>query len=108
MKDEEAVTWASEKLKESNVKTDGGCTFSPDFNFKECCLLHDVMRNYSQGILDKQADKIFRECIKSRGHPVIAWIYWGFVRYESTVSGVANAVAIIVFATVTTLLYFFG
>lgn len=56
-----------------------GCTMSPDFNFRACCIAHD--RAYWAGGTAKQrlaADTAFRECVTAKGHPVLAWFYfWG-------------------------------
>lgn len=61
-----------------DFKSDG-CTLAPNFNFKQCCIEHDYLRRYK--IISKsKADKNLRECINSKGHPILAWIYWIFVR----------------------------
>lgn len=96
MDKKEAIAWANEKLKDPKAMTDGGCTFAPDFNFKECCRRHDVMINYNQGITDREADQYLRECIADCGYPVIAWIYWCYVRFSNSVGGALNAAAITV------------
>jgi len=92
----DAIEWADKKLEDPDAQTDGGCTMSPDFNFKLCCLRHDVMINYNQGISDKQAHRILRECMTDRDHPYLAWLYWFYVSFSSAVGGPLNAAAITV------------
>ncbi len=108
MNNKSAKDWAIRKLKDPDAMTDGGCTYAPDFTFKECCKKHDVMINYNQGIDNKQADGILKECITKAGYPKIAVIYWLFVRYTGTVGGSLNAVAIIVIPVIIGLLWKFG
>lgn len=58
-----------------------GCTGVPDFNFEECCNEHD--RCYCRGGTEAdrlECDEQLYECIKSMGHPVLAWIYYLGVR----------------------------
>jgi len=105
MKKEEAIKWAETELKNPKAMTDGGCTFAPDFTFKECCKKHDVMINYNQGITDKEADLYLRECIADSGYPKIAWIYWFWVRFSSMVGGAFNA-AFIGVVGISVLIYF--
>lgn len=70
-----AATWA--RLR---GKTDG-CTLSPDFDFRECCDLHDVRyRANPERITRAEADRALRVCIRSKGYRVLPWVYWGFVR----------------------------
>lgn len=107
MNKNDAIIWADKKLALGG-ETDGGCTMSPDFNFKECCLRHDVMINYNQGITDREADRYLRECIIEHGHPVIAWVYWFWVRISNSVGGALNAAAIGVGLIIFLGLYYFG
>ena len=92
--DEQAIAWADKKLMDPHVQTDGGCTMSPNFNFKDCCIKHDVMMNYDQGIKPRQAHRILRKCVASRGHKYLAWLYWTGVSFSSMVGGPINAVFI--------------
>ena len=56
-----------------------GCTFAPDLNFKACCIEHDYLRRYKV-LPKKEADAHLKNCIKESGHPVLAWVYYFFVR----------------------------
>lgn len=107
MDHKKAIEWADKKLTNGG-KTNGGCTMSPDFNFKECCKRHDVMINYNQGITDREADRYLRKCIIDHGYPVIAWIYWVWVRLSNNIGGALNAAAITGFFILFLLLYYFG
>jgi len=107
MTDEEAIKWADKTLKEPNPATDGGCTFAPDINFKECCKRHDVLRNYNQGVTNRQADRILRKCIKSKGHPLLAWVYWAAVRYESMIGNPIAALVLITAIIAYTILFIY-
>lgn len=61
-------------------KTDG-CTMSPDLNFIECCIEHDLnYRGDGDSVSRSEADKRLRICITSRGHGIVAWVYWAAVR----------------------------
>ena len=58
-----------------------GCTMSPDFNFKDCCDKHDIC--YCVGGDDNDrfnCDIELYKCIKKKGHPVLASIYYSAVR----------------------------
>ena len=62
-----------------------GCTLSPDFNFRHCCVEHD--RAYWRGGSREQrkaADIAFRDCIRAAGRPVLAEIYFRSVRISAT------------------------
>jgi hypothetical protein len=58
-----------------------GCTCSPNFNFEDCCDMHDYLywRGGKWGDRER-ADELLRECIAKKGHPVLAWVYWTAVR----------------------------
>lgn len=59
--------------------TSDGCTMSPDFDFRDCCVRHDL--DYWRGDMTRaQADARLRECIQTRGYFVLPWIYWVGVR----------------------------
>jgi hypothetical protein len=58
-----------------------GCTDVPDFNFKKCCDAHD--RCYCRGGDEDDrlsCDMELYNCIKSKGHPHLAAIYYWGVR----------------------------
>lgn len=57
-----------------------GCTAVPDFDFgADCCNTHDYHYQL-QDVSRAEADKKLRECIKAKGHPILAWVYWSGVR----------------------------
>src|SRR5262245_33565018 len=61
-------------------KTDG-CSGAPDLNVRACCETHD--HTYWQGgsCRDRvEADRELRACIASKGHPVVARVYFMAVR----------------------------
>lgn len=60
------------------VRFTDGCTMAPDFNFVQCCVAHDY--NYADQMDRKEADLRFLSCIISKGHPVLAYIYYFAVR----------------------------
>ena len=94
--DDEAIAWAIEILKGPDPKTDGGCTFAPNLNFKEWCRIHDVMINYNQGITNKQAHRILRKGITESGWPTLARLYWAGTTFSTAVGGPLNAFVLIV------------
>jgi hypothetical protein len=58
-----------------------GCSYTPDFNFYDCCSMHDI--DYDKGGTKqerKKADQYLRDCIKAHGHPYKAYIYYMGVR----------------------------
>jgi hypothetical protein len=61
--------------------TADGCTNAPDFNFTHCCNAHDDCYDIGGDSDDrKTCDVALRVCIKGRGHPILAWIYYWAVR----------------------------
>lgn len=74
---EEANRYMLQKLLEGH-KSDG-CTFAPYGNFSSCCRMHDMLRRF-RPVIPREADRLLRECIMKKGHPVVAWLYWFFVR----------------------------
>jgi len=62
-----------------------GCSMAPDFDFGDCCDLHDA-RYWSGGSAEerKRTDQEFRECIIGAGHPFTARIYYYAVRAAGT------------------------
>ena len=69
------------RIKRFNQKMCYGCSYTPDFNFFECCDQHD--KDYDKGGTkwDRYiADLKLRECIKDHGHPYKARIYYLGVR----------------------------
>ena len=62
-----------------------GCTWAPDFNFRDECVEHD--HDYWRG--GSKADRLkadlkFRKGVRAKGHPVLAEIYFRFVRVFGT------------------------
>lgn len=64
-----------------NIKrlTCNGCSFAPDFDFRICCHEHDKIYTF-QSEPRRVGDRRLRKCIKNEGHPILAWVYWVFVR----------------------------
>lgn len=60
--------------------TYNGCTAVPDFDFgADCCNTHDYY--YQTKVISRaEADVALRKCIKAKGHPILAWVYWAGVR----------------------------
>ena len=65
-----------------------GCSFVPDFDFKDCCDTHDketvTHRDAQTGkpISFTESAAKFYWCIalhKPEAHPEIAWVYWSWV-----------------------------
>lgn len=59
----------------------GQCSFVPDLNVGECCLIHDLA--YQQGGTEadrRRADVEFRRCVRMKNGPLVAWIYYSGVR----------------------------
>lgn len=58
-----------------------GCTGSPDFNFTECCNMHDLAYNKGGTENDrKAADKAMQRCIAAKKGHIIAKLYHVAVR----------------------------
>lgn len=63
-----------------------GCSYSPDFDFCHCCVMHDYL--YWRGRKRSEADALLKKCIIKQGkedgdpigHFVLAEIYWLAVR----------------------------
>ncbi len=74
----------AEKIEKLNKIMADGCTASPDFNFTDCCNVHD--EDYGAAKITRwQADKKLRQCISKKGvgfykFKVLPWVYWGSVR----------------------------
>lgn len=67
-------------LRRVRTKTDG-CTSSPDFNFVQCCIEHDInYRDNPNEITRADADKRLRKCIQAKGFIILPWLYWSAVR----------------------------
>jgi hypothetical protein len=65
------------RIKRFNQKLCYGCSYTPDFNFFNCCKEHDDA--YDKGGTEedkKKADNQLRECIKQQGHPHKANLYY--------------------------------
>ena len=56
-----------------------GCTGVPDGGARSCCNQHDLDYTRS-GVPRQEADRRFRECLRSHGMPVRAWVFWVAVR----------------------------
>lgn len=60
-----------------------GCTLAPELG-TPCCEMHDYLRRYRpNNITPRVADKLFRQCLQKKGHPILAWVYWFAVRAAS-------------------------
>jgi len=69
------------KIKRFNQKVCYGCSYTPDFNFFECCDAHDkVYENGGTKEIRKEADQQLCGCITEHGHPHKARIYYLGVR----------------------------
>ena len=56
-----------------------GCSMSPDLEFSECCVEHDI--NYSTTELSRaESDTKLRQCIEKKGYPYLSVVYWIGVR----------------------------
>jgi hypothetical protein len=68
------------RIARNPLKPDG-CSLSPDFGFRHCCDLHDLLYFVGGDRSDRRAaDRHLRECIRGQGHPLLAWVYWLAVR----------------------------
>lgn len=58
-----------------------GCTLAPDLWFRDCCEAHD-RAYWAGGTAEdrKAADAELYRCLRARGAPILAWVYWGAVR----------------------------
>jgi hypothetical protein len=66
--------------KRAEGATSDGCTFAPELG-TPCCEMHDYLRRFKpEGITPRVADKLFRQCLQKKGHPILAWVYWCIVR----------------------------
>lgn len=59
-----------------------GCTMSPDFNFRECGVLHDLAY-WAGGTRDERraADLQFHQGVERKAGKILARIYWLGVRF---------------------------
>ena len=74
---EQAEQFRQQKRSEGAISD--GCTFAPELG-TPCCEMHDYLRRFKpEGITAPEADKLFRECIQAKGHPLLAWVYWSLV-----------------------------
>ena len=58
-----------------------GCTWVPNFNFRDVCDQHDL--DYAAGGTAKdrhRADQALKQGIAQRGHPILAMLYYSGVR----------------------------
>jgi hypothetical protein len=66
-----------------------GCTMSPDFDFRDCCVRHDY--DYHDQVPRKKADLKLKACIEKKGHPKLAKLYYfgvrafGWLRYRKAI-----------------------
>ncbi|WP_298032476.1 hypothetical protein [uncultured Desulfovibrio sp.] len=59
----------------------GKWLFGRDMPFRVCCDEHDLFYDQGGSAADRTfADRVLRECIRSMGYPVSAWIVWICVR----------------------------
>ena len=66
------------KISNKDLLSDG-CSQSPDFQFKECCKLHDFW--YTTGLLErKEADIRLRDCIREKSNWFLSQSYYRMVR----------------------------
>ena len=57
------------------------CSFVPDLDVADCCAVHDNDYLIGGNEFDRWwADLRFRQCIRERGRPVVAEIYYAGVR----------------------------
>ncbi len=86
---------------ESSFKSDG-CTFAPDGSWGSCCIIHDHAKR-NKAISNKQADELLLDCMKDRANPVLAYLYFSFVRIQSSLNvspfGLMSFTVISVFVT---------
>lgn len=63
--------------------TTDGCSFAPNFNFRDCCEEHDQDYAKAHRTNEKKrakADRKLRLCIKCKGWKYLCWLYWLGVR----------------------------
>jgi len=66
------------KISSTDLLTDG-CSLSPDFQFKECCKIHDFW--YTTGLIERlEADQRLRDCIRGKSNWFLAQIYYRSIR----------------------------
>jgi len=59
-----------------------GCTgiqwldffYGGSFPWQHCCEEHDIA--YGESDSRREADWVFRQCVRASGHPVAAWVMW--------------------------------
>ncbi len=75
---DEAEQFRQQK-REEGAQSDG-CTLAPELG-TPCCEMHDFLRRFRpNGITPTEADRLLRECIARKGHPILAWVYWAAAR----------------------------
>lgn len=58
-----------------------GCSGVPDFDFRGCCVSHDICYAAGGSAEDRlRCDFELHDCIADAGHPILAMIYFGGVR----------------------------
>lgn len=58
-----------------------GCSYSPDFNFNQCCRDHDRAYYYGGSKQQrKRTDQKFRQCVRNKGHAILDDVYYSGVR----------------------------
>jgi hypothetical protein len=58
-----------------------GCTRVPDFDFRGCCVNHDICYQAGGSARDRLVcDQQLRRCIANAGHPILAQVYYAGVR----------------------------
>lgn len=67
------------------------CTFFFEGNWSDCCWTHDekvlLAREYKSRIMRLEADEDLKECVKQKGHPIIANIMFIGVRFWAIIKG---------------------
>ena len=90
-----------------DFKSDG-CTLAPDGSWGSCCRIHDhALRN--KDVSDHAADVMLHECMQERANPIIAFIYFMFVRLRSLSGmGAVGFTMLAAFISLVIFLIFFG
>lgn len=74
-----------QQMRAAGAQSDG-CTLAPELG-TPCCEMHDFLRRFKPRnpetgdvVNAADADRLFRECLQNKGHPILAWVYWAAVR----------------------------
>lgn len=70
---------------------DNLCTCAPQGNWGLCCYDHDAAciaaRECNSAEMRLKADRTLRDCIRQKGHPIVAEIYYMAVRTWVNIKG---------------------